>query len=190
MIEESWYELLRGNERFRLGRPEPRRYAQEHLRELAIGQHPIAAILCCSDSRVCPEVVFDQPLGKLFVVRSAGNTASPEALGSFEFALEHLGVGLFVVLGHTRCGAVTAALEVPKPSGALSVIWNGVRRSIERVPDDAPDRATALAEHNVRATLEAFVEQSQALRQAVANRTASLIGAMYDIENGRVSLLP
>src|SRR5580765_3580085 len=116
--------LLAGNARFVAGaslEPPPTR---ERLLDLAAGQHPFATVLGCSDSRVPPEIVFDQGLGDLFVVRVAGNVVGPEILGSLGYALAYLGTPIFLVLGHEGCGAVRAALrarrEGPTEAGPLA----------------------------------------------------------------------
>src|SRR5205814_6637151 len=107
---EALAELKAGNARFVRGESQLRDLPQAR-QALAAGQHPAAIILCCSDSRVPPELVFDQTLGRLFVVRAAGNVVDPALLGSIEYAVEHLGARLLVVLGHSSCGAVDAALK-------------------------------------------------------------------------------
>lgn len=182
-------ELLAGNECFYTGRSHGYVYSSTDRMELAHAQHPIACILCCSDSRVTPEVLFDQPLGRLFVVRSPGNTSSPEALAGFEFALQSVGVNLFVVLGHTHCGAVTLAVEGLAATGAIGSILLRIQPAVYRIPADAPNRITAVAEQNVRATIETLQMQSMALRDAVRSGGAKLLGAMYDLESGRVAIL-
>lgn len=187
--DEALAELLAGNECFCTGRPRRYVYSAADRAELARGQHPIACVLCCSDARVAPEVIFDQPLGGLFVVRTPGNTSSSEALAGFEFALQNLGVGLFMVLGHTHCGAVTAAVEGLVATGAIGGVLLRIQPAVYRVPADAQNRVAAVAEQNVRATLESLQTQSMALRDAVRSGRAKLIGAMYDLEGGRVAVL-
>ena len=106
-------ELLKaGNARFISGALSPKEDYAEDRKRLAEGQHPFAVVLCCSDSRVAPEIIFDQKLGDLFVIRNAGNVVDDDVLGSIEYAVEHLGTPLVVVLGHSCCGAVTATFQV------------------------------------------------------------------------------
>ncbi|MHC1783867.1 MAG: carbonic anhydrase [Anaerolineaceae bacterium] len=103
--------LMAGNRRFAEGRLDHPRQGIERRQEITTGQHPVAAVLCCSDSRVPPEIIFDQGLGDLFVIRNAGNILDDLVFGSLEYAVDHLHVPLIVVLGHEKCGAVTAAVQ-------------------------------------------------------------------------------
>ena len=108
-----WKDLEAGNQRFMEGRSRTANHVAARQR-LVAGQQPKVAVLACSDSRVAPEILFDQQLGELFVVRDAGNSADPVAIGSLEYAVEHLGTTMIVVLGHQSCGAVTAACSGEK----------------------------------------------------------------------------
>ena len=125
--EKLWAELMEGNQRFVSGQTRSRESVL--LRHtLAQGQHPGVIVLACSDSRVAPELLFDQNLGDLFVVRAAGNIADPIEVGSIEYAVEHLGSSLLVVLGHEKCGAVTAACSGEKmPTSSLQAIVDKIR---------------------------------------------------------------
>ena len=114
--------LLAGNHRYVSGTVAHPNQTAGRRRAVAGSQHPFATILGCADSRVPPEVVFDQGLGDLFVVRVAGNIADPAAVASIEYSAEHLGVGLIVVVGHSRCGAVDAAVKGGEAPGHLSVL--------------------------------------------------------------------
>ena len=117
---EALYDLKVGNERFISGKVRTDGQAKSDITRLTTGQNPHAVVLSCSDSRVPPEVVFDQKLGELFTVRSAGETLSPQAIGNIEFAIEKLGTHLVFVLGHTNCGAVKAAVETMNGQSAGS----------------------------------------------------------------------
>lgn len=138
---------------------------------------PRTAVLACSDARVPPSVIFDQPAGSLFVVRVAGNTPSPAAVASLDYAVAELGVDLIVVLGHTNCGAVAAAcagtcagyLE-PLTSGICSLIGDGPCRDPE-----------LLAEHNVRSTVEALADASSPTGEAIRSHRVAIEGAIYDL---------
>ena len=117
-----WADLMEGNKRFMAGKPKARQLVSLRA-SLASSQHPNVIVLACSDSRVAPELVFDKSLGELFVVRSAGNIADAIGVGSIEYAVEHLGSSVLVVMGHTKCGAVTAACSGEKmPSASLQTI--------------------------------------------------------------------
>ena len=167
--------------------------------EVADIQQPFAVILGCSDARVPAEIVFDQGLGDLFVIRIAGNVVAPSGIGSVEFAVERFGVQLAVVLGHTRCGAIDATLEaVSRPERAhspgLRSIVDRVRPSIEGLlhTDLARDR-TRLWQEAVRANIRASVNQlrhgSEILERLVLAGKLQVIGAEYALDSGEVVFL-
>ena len=154
---EVWDSLMAGNRRFVAGKPQARDLAS--LRhKLASGQSPKAIILSCSDSRVGPELIFDQSLGDLFVVRTAGNVADAVALGSIEYAVDHLHSTVLVVLGHQKCGAVNAACSGEKmPSPNLDAIVEKIRPAVNQAktyakPDDLVESAIKENVHRARAT--------------------------------------
>jgi len=124
--------LLEGNKRFIEGKPAAKDCSAERRDELTKGQHPVATILSCSDSRVPPEVVFDQALGDIFIVRVAGNVIEPTVLGSIEYGVEHLHTPLLIILGHESCGAVKATLESEgKLEGNIGAILKKIRPAVE-----------------------------------------------------------
>jgi len=160
------------------------------LRQLASGQHPHAQILSCSDSRVPPELIFDQGLGDLFIVRVAGNVAGDTQLGSLEYGAEHLHIPLLVVLGHQRCGALTAALQGGEARGHISVLVNLLRPAVEKsrgMPGDAIENA-------VKANVEMVVKQLRTstpiLAELVSQGKVKVVGAVYSLETGKVTWLP
>jgi carbonic anhydrase len=158
-------------------------------RQLVGGQHPHAMVLSCSDSRVSPTVVFDQGLGDLFVVRTAGNVADPVGLGSLEYAADHLHSRILVVMGHDQCGAVTAAVEGgAMPSRNLDAIVQRIAPAVKTVNGRATgDQLVALAvEANVRQSARAIAAQSEILREAVAARKLAVILAVYRLASGEV----
>ena len=167
--------------------------------ELMAGQEPFAVILGCSDSRVPPEIVFDQGLGDLFVIRGAGNIATPSEIGSVEFAAQHLGTRLVVVMGHTRCGAVRAALEDLEPSGGarspnLGSIVDRIRPSVERLmtTDSREDLDAVLrsaVRANVRVSVETLHRESEIIARLVEDAGLLVVGAEYDLETGLVHFL-
>jgi carbonic anhydrase len=179
--------LLAGNARFVQG------HAAGHdlvaRREQVAGeQHPFAVVLSCSDSRVPSELVFDQTLGDLFVCRVAGNVLDPIVLGSIEYAVTQFAPLLVVVMGHERCGAVTAALQLAEAGGA-------VRGSIHAVldafgPAIRPGISVAAAVRaNAEATARALVERSEIVRGAVDSGAMRVVAAEYSLDSGRVVLL-
>ena len=186
--DDALARLREGNARF-AERPDLSTWTLEGFRpeRVASGQSPFAVVIGCSDSRVPVEVVFQQAPGDLFVVRVAGNVASPEVVGSVEFACGRLGTRLVLVLGHSGCGAVAAALESgltsPPESPNLRAIVGAVAAAIEG--ETEPMRAV---EANVRATMDALLCDS-ALLAELAEADLRVVGAVYELESGRVRFL-
>ena len=170
--------------------------SQTRRQELASGQEPFAIILGCSDSRVPAEIVFDQGLGSLFVIRVAGNIVAPSQIGSVEFAVERYGTPLVVVLGHSNCGAILATLEeLERPSGMrspnLRSIVDRVRPSVEELLEtDLRSNHSALVHHSVRANIRASVAHlrhgSQTIEEMIGKNGLLVVGAEYSLETGVV----
>lgn len=167
--------------------------------ELATGQDPFAVILGCSDSRVPAEIIFDQGLGDLFVIRVAGHIVEPSQIGSVEFAAERFGIRLVVVLGHSGCGAVTATLEeLQRPSEArspnLASIVNKIRPTVAAlIREDDPADPEPLIDRAVRANIRASVndlrEKSPILRDLLDRQRLLIVGAEYSLKTGVVEFL-
>lgn len=176
---------MAGNERFATGRPESPRRGLDRVRELGSGQAPYAAILGCADSRVPPEILFDEGLGDVFTVRVAGNVASPHELASLEYAVAILRVRVVLVLGHRFCGAVTAAIEGQPVPSLVSALFDYITPA---VPDGAGIDDAVVA--NARHQAHVLRTSSRAVQEAL--RAGSLIvrSAIYDLEDGRARLLP
>lgn len=188
--EAARQKLADGNQRYaeaRLSRPHQ---TAERRAEVAKGQHPFAAILSCSDSRVPLEVIFDQGLGDLFVVRLAGNILNDAALGSLEYAVEHLGVKLIMVLGHERCGAVAATIKGGEVSGPIGSLVKAIQPAVDKVKNQPGD----LVENAVRANVAMVVQQlkssSPILAELVKQGELTIDGAVYDLDDGKVAILP
>lgn len=187
--DEALRELVEGNRRFAAGRPMGPRRDSARRSELASGQHPFAAVLACSDSRVAPEIVFDQGLGDLFIVRVPGNVADDTIFASLELGAAHLGVPLVVVLGHTKCGAITVALDAKEPCDHTRILVRLLRPALdaslreESDPGKRPDRAVRENVKLVVAALRRSAPTLAALRERGALR---VVGAVYDIETGIV----
>ena len=172
---------------------------QTRRSELVAGQEPFAIILGCSDSRVPAEIVFDQGLGDLFVIRVAGNVVAPSQIGSVEFAAERFGTRLVVVLGHSMCGAVLATIEeLERPSESrspnLNAIVSRIRPSVEVLMETELRRdRDALIRQAIRANIRASVNQlrhgSSILEQLIQNDGLVVIGAEYSLEAGSVDFL-
>ena len=159
------------------------------LTRMSQKQEPFVAVLSCSDSRVVPEKIFNLSMGDAFVVRVAGNSASdPSILGALEYSVTNLNVRSILVLGHTGCGAIRAALD-----GRATYNFDHITRDIERarmkVPLELANDQNAIAEANVKLQLRQLEDNSQVIMQAVNERTLSLMGAMYDISSGAVRFL-
>jgi len=173
--------LVDGNARFR-ATSDP-----AVLAKLSKGQQPFVAILTCSDSRVVPERIFNLHLGDAFVVRVAGNSvADPGALGSLEYAFEHLHVKSIVVLGHTGCGAVRAVVERQgrEPEG-LKLILRDIERARYTLPTDQQSNVDLMAESNVKLQVKS-IEESRVLGHAIQEGRLGLNGAIYELPTGNV----
>jgi carbonic anhydrase len=197
---EALDELRQGNRRFLSGDLAGRRSASPARREeLVAGQEPFAVVLGCSDSRVSPEVVFDQALGDLFVIRVAGNIVTAPVVGSVEYAVEYLGTRLVVVLGHTRCGAVRATLEeIERPADGqspnLHSIVNSIRPSVEPFlvsgGEYELDHVLMQAMRaNVQVSVSHLRQGSEILEQHIAQNDLIVVGAEYSLETGLVEFL-
>jgi carbonic anhydrase len=164
--------------------------------EVSAGQRPFAAVVACSDSRVAPEVVFDQALGDLFVVRNAGNVAEPVGEGSLEYAVEELGVSLVVVLGHESCGAVRAVVASP---GALPGNLEAIQREMPGLHAFAAEHAKAGAtesavvaaavEHNAAEQARALLVESAVIARAALDGRIIVVPAVYSLTTGKVDFL-
>jgi len=194
---EALQRLRDGNARFASGHG-ARDLALEHLklRNLVADQAPFAIVLGCSDSRVPAEMVFDQGLGDLFVIRVAGNIVAPSQVGSIEFAAERFGVRLVVVLGHSQCGAVQAALEeFEHPSGEGSpnlglIVRNilpGVESAVARVGlEDRARLAVCAVREHIRASAKHLRQGSEVLERLIEDNGLLVVGAEYSLETGIV----
>lgn len=194
--DEALQKLMDGNKRFvanqmtiidKCGEPGARQ-------SLVAGQKPFAIILCCSDSRVPPEIIFDRSLGEIFVVRVAGNIADPVILGSIEYAADHLGSPLIMVLGHQKCGAVGAAVEAHgEPHGNIGSILKTIAPAVEKARGEtkSTEKATlieAAVNCNIGLVSKSLTEQSSLIRDLVSKNKLKIVGAKYELESGKVML--
>jgi carbonic anhydrase len=187
-VEEIWADLMEGNRRFVEGKPTDRNLVQTRA-QLAKGQKPKVMVLGCSDSRVSPTLVFDKSLGDLFVIRTAGNLADKIALGSLEYAAEHLGSKVLVVLGHEKCGAVAAAaaggkMESPNLSAIVRKINPALKPLREKFKGD--ELARLGVEANVQLVAKTIEEKSKLLGHLVEEGTLTIVKAVYRLETGEV----
>ena len=192
--DEALERLQAGNQRFLAGAARFPTVQKEILADLAKGQHPYATILSCSDSRVPPELIFDAGFGELFIIRVAGNVYSAEVAASLQYAGRHLQTPLFVVLGHTKCGAVHAALDTrfqgSQHHSRIQLLVDSIVPAFDDLdPQLSPDALLAQAvESNVRWSIRQILETPEVRERQVEGRM-KLVGAIYEIETGHVRLL-
>ncbi|MCC5645550.1 carbonic anhydrase [Nostoc sp. CHAB 5824] len=186
---EAIRRLLDGNQRFIHQKRQYPDQSLERLRLVAKAQYPFAAILGCADSRVPAEIVFDQGLGDLFVVRVAGNVVSDTVIGSLEYSTTVLGSQLIVVLGHKRCGAVAEAIKNEPLSGRIGLIIEGIKPSIERIKLRTGDNIQDAVIANIQYQTEKLQESSTILAKLLREGKLKIIGACYDIDNGKVNII-
>jgi carbonic anhydrase len=187
---EALARLQAGNERFVAGKLQHPHQTPQRRAELATTQRPFAIVLGCADSRTSPEVLFDQGLGDIFVVRVAGNVLNDELVGSMEYGVDQLGVPLIIVLGHQRCGAVKAAKEMiaakVEPPGHLPSLVKALQPAVDAtIGKSAED--TALT--NVLYMVQTLRDCAPVLKPAIAAGKVSVVGAFYDFDTGTVEFL-
>lgn len=187
--DEGLKRLIDGNKRFVEGKQINPNQSRDRLLETSAAQFPYAAILGCSDSRVPTEVVFDQGVGDLFVVRVAGNVASEAAIGSLEFSTAVLGSQLILVLGHQKCGAVQAAIANEALVGRLGVFVEEIKPAVEEVRSDSGDIEENAIIANVEFQIKELSESSTLLSGLVKEGKLKIVGGVYNLTNGEVTLL-
>lgn len=185
--------LLNGNKRYAEQHPIHPDQTLERLRELKKGQHPFAVVVSCSDSRVPPELIFDQGLGDLFVIRTAGNVIGDYELGSIEYAVEHLKTPLVIVLGHENCGAVSAFIEHKHDtlSNHIQAIVNYLKAEKEEMilDENRPDYLTAAVRANVIHGVNLLTSAAPVLKELVEKKEIQIVGAVYDLDDGQITLI-
>jgi carbonic anhydrase len=183
--EQIWATLESGNQRFVSGKAHPHNHTEQR-QSLVNAQQPEVAVLSCADSRVPPEILFDQGLGALFVVRSAGNSADAMGVGSLEYAVEHLGSKVIVVLGHQSCGAVKAACSGDKmPSANLDAVVQPVLPSCKATANKGDALDFAVRDH-VHRTSKSLLTESAILKHAADEGKLTIIEAYYELDSGRI----
>jgi carbonic anhydrase len=181
--------LLAGNKAFVSAGASCSRLTPARRTEVAADQHPIAIVVGCADSRVPPEAIFGQGIGDLFVIRVAGNVIDDDILGSIEYAVEHVGVPLVVVLGHERCGAVKAALATEAPPGHVAALVGRIRQVIARAPKAVGDPLDAAVRANVAASVKDVASSQPVMAPMIQTGKVKVVGARYDLDTGAVELL-
>jgi carbonic anhydrase len=186
---EALAKLNEGNQRYARDKEQHPDETLARRRELEAGQHPFAVILSCADSRVPPELIFDQGLGDLFVIRVAGNIAADDELGSIEYAVEHLGTKLIVVLGHEKCGAVSAAGEGGNETGHLKDLVSAIRPAVEETKDTPGDKIHNCVLANTRRVARQIRESEPVLKKLVQEGEVMVVAADYALDSGIVTVL-
>jgi len=180
--------LSEGNARFFTGRFKGPDTSSEHRKNLLMGQRPMAAVVSCADSRVSPEIIFDQGLGDLFILRTAGNLVDQLGLESIDYAVRHLSVSVVLILGHTHCGAVTAAKglkEITPDDGKIAKL---LKPAIENAHHFSQDPIEGAVLANVTRTVSRL-NQTEQFETLVAEQTLLICGAIYHLGNGKVSFI-
>lgn len=178
--------LIEGNERFATGRASNPNRSLARLQELSTTQHPFAAILGCSDSRVPVEIVFDQGFGDVFVSRVAGNIASAEVIGSLEYSTEVLGAKLVMVLGHTSCGAVNATMTAGAVPGSIGSLYPYIHPAVVQAEAGGLE---AVVEANVMNQVEILRHASPVVAARLQAATLDVVGGVFDFHTGRVRIV-
>ncbi len=187
--------LKEGNQRFVTGKAiHPHATAERRMETAKDGQHPYATLLSCADSRVPLEVIFDEGIGDLFVVRVAGNVCNVDEAGTIEYGTDHLGTPVIVVLGHTLCGAVTAVVTGAQLHGNVSQLVSGIKPAVQKAQVEHPDLhgkdlVPAAIEANVWQAIADLLKRSEMTRNRVKEGKLKIVGALYDIESGKVKWL-
>jgi carbonic anhydrase len=190
--DEALKLLLAGNQRFVEGnlKSVTRDELAQRRTELVQGQKPFAIVLCCSDSRVGPEIVFDQELGNLFVVRTAGEVLDAAGIGSIEYAVAHLGSPLLLVLGHEHRGAVAAAVADAKEPGHIADVVKAIRPAVARTKGAPGDPLENAIRANVQDVAAHLRSTKPVLQEAAKARRLKVMGAVCSLNTGKVELVP
>lgn len=181
--------LMEGNQRFAASKMLHPNQNGECRERLVAGQNPSATILTCSDSRVVPEIIFDKGLGDLFVVRVAGNVLNDMILGSIEYAVEHLGTPLVLVLGHSGCGAVEATVTNDNPQGHLVSIASAIQPAVDKTRHKEGNVIDNAAKTNARRVADQLRRSEPVLAKPVSAGDVSVVAAFYKLDTGVVEML-
>lgn len=186
--DEALQKLVEGNQRFVQHQPKYPDQSAARLLEVAQAQHPFATILSCADSRVPAEIVFDQGIGDIFDVRVAGNVVTPEVIGSIEYAVALLGTPLLMVLGHERCGAVTAAVQNEALPGEIGSFVKAILPAVERVKGQSGDTVDNAVTANVEYQIEQL-QRSSLLTEREQSGKLKIVGGRYDLDTGTITII-
>lgn len=180
--------LLEGNQRFIDGKLEHPNQTVARRAEVAKGQHPFAAVLACSDSRTAPEIIFDRGLGDIFVVRVAGNVADRVVIESLDYSVKHLGVRVVMILGHNRCGAVTAAVAGHEEEGDVGPMLTELRPAVAASKGIAGDPVENAVRENVKLVMKNLATSAE-LSAMVNSGELKIVGGIYDLDTGKIEMM-
>lgn len=191
VLQTPLKKLLEGNNHFAHLKPVHPDEDLRRLQDAAKEQHPFAVIVCCSDSRVSPELIFDQGIGDLFVIRTAGNIIGGIEIGSIEYAVEHLKVNLVVVMGHENCGAIKAFVEGTEVPGHIKDIVDSIKKEseIEAIPLDDNNRLDDCVIANILHGVKQLQVQSAIIQGKLQKNELEILGARYDLDDFKVEFL-
>ena len=185
--EEALEKLTQGNERFIKNRFKHPRLSKKRKKEMLQGQHPFVIILSCSDSRVPPELIFDQGLGDIFEIRNAGNVLNEHVIGSIEYAVMHCGVKLVVIMGHQDCGAVAATLSGISETKYIQALEDSIKPAIEDCKKNNLEiNSDNVVKAHVAQDLKELFEQDKDLVKYMDEHNVKVIGAYYHLDTGKV----
>lgn len=187
--KEALNKLLEGNQRFIQGTMGCKNSSIEQLREMANNHKPFAVVIGCSDSRVVPEIIFDQGLGELFVVRVAGNTVDNVCIGSVEYAVEHLNIPLVLVLGHTECGVFKTATSGDDVHHHLGSLVETAKKAVERIKDFEGCSLSNAIKENIHILVDKLQYSSPTIDKFIKEGKVEIRGALYDIKTGKIGVL-
>lgn len=184
--DKLWADLMAGNQRYISGKTKAHNLVADRAK-LSQGQSPSVAVLACADSRVAPELLFDETIGQLFVVRNAGNSPGPIVIGSMEYAVEHLATTMIVVMGHQSCGAVKAACSGEKmPSANLDAVVQPIKSSCSLAKGKDVEPATR---DHVHVSAQDLLARSAILKKRVDEKKLTIVEAYYSLDTGKVERL-
>jgi carbonic anhydrase len=181
--------LIDGNQRFVQHKSKHPDQSQTRMKEVAQAQHPFVAVLSCADSPVAPEILFDEGIGDLFDIRVAGNVVNSEVLGSLEYAAAVLSTPLIMVLGHERCGAVTAAVQGESLPGSMISFVKDIKPALSRTKGESGDPVDNAVIANVQYQLEKLKQNSTILSERSQDGKLKIVGGRYDLDTGEVTLI-
>jgi len=187
--DKNLKKLIEGNKRYVESKPVHPNQTAKRRKEITKGQKPFAIIVGCSDSRVPPEILFDQGLGDLFIIRVAGNIVDDVALGSIEYAADHLGTKLIVVLGHGKCGAVSATVKGGEVHGHIGSIVKKIAPAVKKAKGQPGDVTDNAIRNNIALVVKKIASSKPVIAGLIKKGELKVVGAYYNIDSGVVEII-